>query len=68
MRLEGSELTPPALSKTPISEDVRTDTGTVDAKNGTSDPDLAKIIAAWPELPDAVRSAILAVVANAVGH
>jgi hypothetical protein len=31
------------------------------------DPDLARIVAAWPQLPRAVRSAVLAIVRNAAG-
>jgi hypothetical protein len=30
-----------------------------------SDPDLARVVAAWPDLPDAIRRAVLALVATA---
>jgi hypothetical protein len=65
---EGIERPPLSLSKHAIPEDVRTKSGTVDGEKAPSDPDLAKIVAAWPRLPDAVRSAIPVIVNNAIGH
>ena len=32
---------------------------TVDVKNGPIDPDLVRVIQAWPTLPPAIREAIL---------
>jgi hypothetical protein len=61
----GLELPPLALAKTAISENLRTESGTVESENTPLDPDLAKIVAAWPQLPEAVRSALLAIVRNA---
>lgn len=58
--LEQSALTPP---KTPISKDVRTECGTLESATDSSnqDLDLQFIIERWPYLPNAVRSAILAI-------
>ena len=61
--LKHPALTPP---KTPISEDERTESGTVDGEKAHIAPDLAKVIEAWPQLPEAVRSAILTLVKAAV--
>lgn len=58
----GPELPPLALSKTPISGNVRTESGTPDARDGAQtepkDPDLAELIARWPGLPQGVRAKI----------
>ena len=62
MRLEGSELTPLAGSRTPISENVCTESGTVESQKTPSDPDLALIEARWPTLPEHIRQAVLALV------
>jgi hypothetical protein len=60
MRLKGSELSALALSKTAISPDVRTNSGTLPARNAAqTDPDLRLIVAHWPDLPDAVKARIL---------
>ena len=53
--------------KTPIPEVQRTESGTVDGEKAHIGPDLAKVIEAWPQLPDAIRSAILTLVRAAVG-
>ncbi len=62
MRLKGSELSALALSKTVISPDVRTESGTPDAQNTPLDPDLALIVDRWPNLPEPIRQAVLALV------
>ncbi len=36
------------------------------AEGGIPDPDLARLVAAWPTLPDVLKSAIVAIV-NAAG-
>jgi len=64
----GLELPLLALSKTAISENLRTESGTPKDQNTPPDPDLAKIVTAWPQLPEAVRSAVLAIVRNAIGQ
>jgi hypothetical protein len=63
MRLKGSELSALALSKTPISGNVRTESGTVAARNAAqTDPDLMQIIETWPSLPASVRAEIVRLV------
>ena len=73
----GSELSPLTPPKTPISESERTREDTVDVEKPPAgpveprpeqpiqDPDLAKVVKAWPELPEHVRQAILALVRSA---
>ena len=63
----GPEHTPLAAPKTPIPENQRTESGIPNGENTPPDPDLAKIVAAWPQLPEAVRSMVLAIVQNAIG-
>ena len=59
----GLEPTPLALSKTPISGNVRTESGTRDAPNTPkNDPALQKIIEAWPGLPEQTKRQILELV------
>jgi len=41
------------------------ESGAVGAQNTEIDPELAKIVAAWPGLPDAIRAGIVAMVAAA---
>ena len=48
--------------KMPIPQSGRTESGTVDARNGTHDPDLAFIQDRWPDLPDWVKADILTTV------
>jgi hypothetical protein len=62
----GLEQTPLALSRTSISEERGTESGTVADQKSLMDPDFASIVAAWPHLPLAVRSALLAIVTNTV--
>ena len=76
----GSELSPLATPKTPIPEIERTREDTVDVKRPPSgpvqpcpeqppsDPDLALIVGRWSELPEATRSAVLAIVRGATGN
>ena len=56
------ELSPLTTPKTPIPQSGRTESGTVDARNGTYDPDLAFIQDRWPDLPDWVKADILTTV------
>jgi hypothetical protein len=59
----GPELPPLALSKTPILGNVRTESGTPDAREGAqtepTDPDLRRLIDAWPAMPERQRRAVL---------
>jgi hypothetical protein len=60
----GLEHTPLTAPKSPISEKRQkngTESGT---REPDSDPDLAKIVAAWPDLPDDVKRKILHLVKN----
>jgi hypothetical protein len=42
-----------------------TESGTLQDETGTFPPDLAVVVEAWPDLPDAVREAVLRIVAEA---
>jgi hypothetical protein len=65
----GKRTIPVSASKTPISPKRGTESGTPNAGNTPLDPDLAKIVQAWPrQPPEAVRSAVLAIVRNAIGQ
>ena len=55
----GVELSGPTPSKTPISENQRTESGTVDDDCGQNDPDLAPLIKVWPDLQDDVKQTII---------
>lgn len=59
MRLKGSELSPLALSKTAISPNVRTKSGTLQHDSPDFDPELSELTKAWPSLPAEVRAEIL---------
>ena len=39
--------------------------GSSTGSSNPSDPDLARIVAAWPKLPDAIRAAMLALLPSA---
>jgi hypothetical protein len=55
----GLENTADSSGKTPISETGGAESGAVSAE---LPPDLAKIVAAWPNLPEPIRRAMLALV------
>lgn len=57
----GLERTPPALPKTPISQERGTESDTVDVKRPLN-PDSAKIVITWPTLPEHFRAAIKALI------
>ena len=54
--LEHPALTPP---ETAISGDTRTESGTVKDDRGQNDPDLARLVEAWPTLSACVKQTIL---------
>lgn len=57
---QGFEQTPLAAPKPPISTNLRTESGTLDARNSVqTDPDLRLVVEHWPDLPDRVKSQIL---------
>lgn len=62
---EGSEHPPCTQPKTPISETVRTQSGTLDAEKPPADPDLALIQDRWATLPEHIKAAIMALVQSA---
>lgn len=44
------------------------ESGAVESQKHEIDPDLAKIIVAWPGLPEAAKKYILAIIREADGH
>ena len=50
--------------KTGHSGPMGANAGTVETRIGPQDPDMQVIIDAWPRLPDPLKDAILAMVAN----
>jgi hypothetical protein len=55
----GVEQTALALSKTPISSERGTESGTLNGENTPIDPNLARLIEVWPTLSDEARADIL---------
>jgi len=55
--------TPENTGKTGISEHAGADAGALETKTAQFDADLQALIDAWPDLPEAVRSTVLTVVA-----
>lgn len=55
----GSEHPPLTLSKTPISQNQRAESGALSDEKPPTDPKLARLIEAWPKLSEAVRQEIL---------
>ncbi|MHC4517705.1 MAG: hypothetical protein ACYTAS_03880 [Planctomycetota bacterium] len=58
----GLERPPLARSKTLISQERGTESGTVDVNKTPEDPDLALIVERWPSLPEHIKEAVLALV------
>ena len=56
---EQSPLTPP---KTVISEKRGAESGALDGDSPDSDPDLARLVGAWPDLPDEIKQTIMTLV------
>lgn len=61
----GLEHTPLMLSRTAISEGRGAKSGARRAPGCNSDPDLASVVATWPNLPEHIRAAIVALVRSA---
>ncbi len=59
---EGHEHPPLALSKTPISDTARAESGAPNAENTPLDPDLTLIQDRWPMLAQHIKAAVLALV------
>ncbi len=64
----GFEHTPLTTPKTPISENTRTESGTVDGETQQNDPDLALLIEAWPTLPERIKQQIKTLVQAHIGN
>lgn len=60
----GREHTPLTASRNPISTEGGAKSGARNAPNAFQDCDLAKIVKAWPELPENIKAAIKALVAS----
>lgn len=58
----GSEHSPLALSKTPISQTPRAPDSAPNDEKTPSDPDLRLLTMRWPTLPEHIRQAVLALV------
>jgi hypothetical protein len=58
----GNRTSPENPKKTALSEQRGTESGTVATDPTPIDPDLAKIIDAWPTLPEPIRAGILAMI------
>jgi hypothetical protein len=59
---QGLERVAKTTGKTGIPDSGGAECGALGAQNAPSDPDLAAVVDAWPTLPEAVRTAILAMV------
>jgi hypothetical protein len=59
---KGNRTNPTHAPETPISETVRAESRAPSAPNTPADPDLALIVAQWPNLPEHIRQAVLALV------
>ena len=58
----GVEQDQKSSGKTPLSQSDGAESGAVGAPDRPTDPDLQHLITAWPDLPDAVRAGITAMV------
>lgn len=56
----------PVTPRNPILGNVRTESGTHDAPKPQFDPDLQKIIKAWPTLPEAIKAEIINLISRRV--
>ncbi len=64
---EGVEHSPLAVSKTAISETPSAESGALESEKPPLDPDLRLIQDRWPQLPEHIRQAVLALVRSIPG-
>jgi len=70
----GAERAPDSTGKSAISQTGGAESGAVGARNADSaapsptptDPELARLVEAWPKLPEAIRRGILAMVESSL--
>jgi len=62
---QGGSNTPTKHWKTPISQTGGAKSGAPSANSDAIDPDLQRLIDAWPTLPEAMQAGILAMIAAA---
>jgi hypothetical protein len=63
----GFELSQQSTGNSGSADQNGAESGALDAPNGPCDPDLAEVAQAWPTLPTALRTGILAMVRAASG-
>ena len=61
-KLRGLEVSSVSKQKIAISKTGGAESGAVDARNGLDDADLQAIVECWPDLPQAVKADIVAMV------
>jgi hypothetical protein len=64
---EGFELPQKTPENQGFPDESGAESGALDAKNEPEDPELGTIIDAWPTLPDALRTGILAMIRATIG-
>jgi hypothetical protein len=62
LRPEGVEIPPQNAGKTQISQTGGAKSGALSSDSAPIDPDLQRVLEAWPMLPAALRSGILAMI------
>jgi len=62
------DLVSKTTEKTHISETGGAECGVPTVKTAPADPELARLVEAWPTLPDATRQQILHVIDNTTNH
>jgi len=65
---DGLEPPPKTSGKPGVSQTGGAESGAVDAREPSADPEIAEVVAAWPTLAVAVRANILAAVRGAGGE
>ena len=68
LETKGLEQPQDSPEKTTVSEQGGAESGAQAAPTSVSDPDLAAVVKAWPELPESVRAGIAAMVKAVNGN